>query len=122
MSPMIPIPPPDQWDDIITAFGGVLAALAALVGALWSGYRTRIEVREMRGKLDSETSPDHGSSLRDSVDRIEARIGEMRDTQRGMARDIGRLGSADQRIEQTADHIHEDIRRRLERLEDTRSR
>ena len=106
----------------MTAFGGVIAALAALIGALWSGYRTRIEVRSMRSKLESETSPDHGTSLRDSVDRIEARLGEMRDAQRGMARDIGRLGNADQRIEQTADHIHEDIRRRLERIESKRSR
>lgn len=119
---MIPLPQPDQWDDIITAFGGVLAALAALIGAMWSGYKTRIEVRAMRGKLESETSPDHGTSLRDSVDRIEARLDEMRDAQRGMARDIGRLGNADQRIEQTADHIHEDIRRRLERLEDKKGR
>lgn len=61
----------------------------------------------MRRKLDHETAPNHGTSLKDSVNRIES-------TQRGMARDIGRLADADVELQHTKALDHQIIHNRLD--------
>ncbi|WP_130864641.1 hypothetical protein [Acidipropionibacterium timonense] len=108
---LVPLPPADQWDDVLIALGTLLSAIAALIGALWSGWRTRAEVRQMHDRLNTETTPDHGSSLRDAIDRIER-------TQRGMARDVGRLADADEHIRSDASREHAELHHRIDRLED----
>ncbi|MDU5025356.1 MAG: hypothetical protein E6261_04570 [Cutibacterium avidum] len=111
--------PLDQLDDMIVALAALITAAGALIGAIVQGAKTRTEIGSLHRKVQREMDPDHGSSLRDAVNRIEAAQGDNARTMRGMARDIGRLADSDQRIQASADHAHESLGKRIERIEDT---
>lgn len=73
---------------LLTALGGFGLALANI-------RKLMIEVRQLGAvahatnqKVAHETSPNHGSSLRDAIDRIET-------GQRGIRRDVARLADHD---------------------------
>ena len=129
---------PDGLADLITSTGALLTAVGTLVGVVVTAAKTHAELRQIRSmhantsqqvaqvshRLDHESRPNGGHSLKDSLDRIEvgqqsmeAAINDLSDRQRGMARDIGRLASADQRIEATAHDEHERIHRRIDQVE-----
>lgn len=69
----------------LQGWAAVIGSLAVLIGAVWQGAKTRAEVRGMRqdttstvkhalGKVkevSDQLHPNHGSSLRDALDRTE---------------------------------------------------
>lgn len=109
--------PLDQLDDMIVALAALITAAGALIGAIVQGAKTRTEIGSLHRKVQREMDPDHGASLRDAVNRIEATQHDNARTMRGMARDIGRLADADQRIETTAHDEHERLNHRIDKIE-----
>lgn len=115
---------------LITAAG---SSIAALIGSLVQGMKTRAEVEQMRGHVTAametaqhELTHNHGSSMKDAstrteekvdvltelvrgvdarMDRIESRQDSLERSQRGMARDVGRLADADQQTGETVERI-----------------
>lgn len=107
----------DTIKGVIVSLTPLITALAALVGAVAQGIKIRAEIRSLRGKVQYEMGPNHGSSLRDAINRIEESQKQAMKTVRGMSRDIGRLADADQNIQEIADHAHESLNKRIERVE-----
>lgn len=70
----------------IVALGGILAIIVNKLDA--THKKTATKIANITDKLDHETNPNHGTSLKDALNRIEA-------SQRGMQRDIGRLADMD---------------------------
>lgn len=67
-----------QIDDVILWLGGVAAALLAIVAALAIGKRFLLG--ELRADLDDvrkELKPNGGASVRDAIDRIAEKQGEI---------------------------------------------
>ena len=106
-------------NDIIVAITALIAAIASCIGAIVQGAKTRAEVRSLTGKVRYEMGSNHGSTLRDAVNRIEESQKQTEKTVRGMSRDIGRLADADQNIQEIADHAHESLGKRIQRVEDS---
>lgn len=95
--------------DVIAGIVLGLAGLTAIGAAL-------VKLAHQMADMRDQFNPDHGGSLRDSTDRIESALSDLaadmkrvEGTQRGMARDIGRLAHEDQLIRETADHEHSRI-------------
>ena len=83
-----------QIDDFIIWLGGITVALVAVVGGLAGLHRIVFgPVRKDIEQIRKELHPNGGSSLRDSVDRIENR-------QQEILQDVKRTAS---RLD---DHIH----------------
>ena len=101
-------------DQIGAAVGGLIIMLGALAAVIAKGWQALADIR-------GEVQPDHGGSMKDSQSRTEEKVDELLRTQRGMARDIGRLADADQRIEDTAHDEHERLWKALDRLGTTPS-
>lgn len=113
------------------AAAAVLTAIATFIGALRQGAKTRSDVHMLHRQLNHEMKPNHGSSLRDSNDRIEEKLGTISTSlerqadalrrvegeQRGMARDIGRLADTDMDLRRDAHDAHTRLDDRLTRLE-----
>lgn len=107
----------DQLGDIIMAVAALLTALGALIAALVQGAKTRAEIGSLHRKVQREMDPDHGSSLRDAINRIEQSQTDHSRMMRGMARDIGRLADIDRDIQRAAHDAHRDLANRIERIE-----
>jgi hypothetical protein len=69
-----------QIDDFLMWFAGIVTALVVIAGGLVGLHRllTGAISRRLDG-IDSQLKRNGGSSLRDAIDRIEERQGEMRD-------------------------------------------
>lgn len=52
----------------------LVTAVAAIIGG---GYMVARKIEKKLDLIESETKPNHGSSLRDAVDRIEDRLDRM---------------------------------------------
>ena len=101
---------------------GIVLGLSGLVAIGAGLVKLAHQVADMR----SQFLPNHGGTLRDSTDRIESAIADLTEdmkrverTQRGMARDIGRLASDDQLIRETADHEHSRLWDAIDRKDHT---
>ena len=69
-----------QVDDFLLWFGGIVTALVVIVGGLAAIRRLLLGAIEKRlDGIDSQLHRNGGTSLRDAIDRIEERQGEMRD-------------------------------------------
>ena len=69
-----------QIDDFLVWFAGIVTALVVIVGGLVAIRRLLLGTVEKRlDGIDSQLKRNGGSSLRDAIDRIEERQGEMRD-------------------------------------------
>lgn len=113
------------------AAAAVITALATFIGAIVQSAKTREDIRRMHRQLDHEVKPNHGGSLRDSNDRIEGKLAAIGSTlssqesslerlessQRGMAKDIGRLADVDMDLRRDAHDAHTRLDDRLTRLE-----
>ena len=67
-----------QIDDVVLWLGGVAAALVAIMGALALGKRFLLG--DLRADLDDvrkELKPNGGASVRDAIDRIAEKQGEI---------------------------------------------
>lgn len=102
-------------DQIGAAVGGLIIMLGALAAVIAKGWQALADIR-------GEVKHDHGGSMKDSqsrteekVDRLLASQDRLEAAQRGMAKDIGRLADADQRIEDTAHDEHERLWQALDR-------
>ena len=83
-----------QIDDFIIWLGGIAVALVAVVGGLAGLHRVLFgPVRKDIEQIRKELHPNGGSSLRDSVDRIESRQQEI-------------LQDVKQTASRLDDHIH----------------
>lgn len=100
---------------------GGLAGLAAVITA--ASTLRRSEARHAKARADdearwitvtSELEPNHGSSLRDAVDRIEHAVDELREDHTDLAR---RLGHELGEIRRTMDREHGDYDSRIRALE-----
>lgn len=125
---------PDDVSAAITGAAIVLGVITVGIGKAWTVLRglkeQMVEVKaqtgpngenaaRIAGQQAADTSAEVLTTLngmRTSMDamaagqqRLEERTDEMLRNQHGMARDIGRLGDADQRIESTAHDEHERI-------------
>ena len=101
-------------DQIGAAVGGLIIMLGALAAVIAKGWQALADIR-------GEVKHDHGGSMKDSQSRTEEKVDELLRAQRGMAKDIGRLANADQRIEDTAHDEHERLWKALDRLGPTSS-
>lgn len=113
------------------AAAAVITALATFIGAIVQSAKTREDIRRMHRQLDHEVKPNHGGSLRDSNDRIEGKLAAIGSTlssqesslerlessQRGMAKDIGRLADTDMDLRRDAHDAHNRLDDRISRLE-----
>lgn len=69
-----------QVDDFLMWFAGIVTALVVIFGGLVAIRRLLLGAVEKRlDGIDSQLHRNGGSSLRDAIDRIEERQGEMRD-------------------------------------------
>lgn len=100
---------------------GGLAGLAAVITAVATLRRS--ETRHAQARADSEArwititselEPNHGSSLRDAVDRIEHSVDSLREDHTDLAR---RLGHQIGEIRRAMDREHGDYDARLRTLE-----
>lgn len=67
-----------QIDDVILWFGAIIGALVVITGGLVALHRAVFgPVRKDIESIRKEVHPNGGSSLRDSVDRIESRQAEI---------------------------------------------
>lgn len=101
---------------------GIVLGLSGLVAIGAGLVKLAHQVADMR----SQFHPNHGGTLRDSTDRIESTLSDLatdlarvEGTQRGMARDIGRLASEDQHIREHAEHEHSRLWDAIDRKDHT---
>ena len=114
-----------EWALLISAVGGLLVGLAAVL-------KSRADVAAMRTSVDRmasqtaqihhETQSNDGSSMRDAVLRIEGTLTQLRDDVsglekdvRGVRRDVGRVADENQADRARADREHERLDRRIDR-------
>ena len=99
--------------DVVSALAslGGLGGLAAALTALGAVRRQRSST----DRLEAEMVPDHGTSLRDAVDRIEAGMDDLREEHRDLGR---RLGHELGEVRRSTDLAHADLTARVRRLAD----
>jgi hypothetical protein len=69
-----------QVDDFLMMAATIIGAIAVITGGLLALYRfLTSSISKRLDGIDSQLKRNGGSSLRDAVDRIEERQGEMRD-------------------------------------------
>ncbi len=103
----------------------LIVAVATLLGVLWQGWKTSAEVAKLKREVKpvrEAIEPNHGSSLKDQVSRIERRQHEMGRSIGGIRDDL-----RDERAERRALHAdanaeHVQINARLDRLERLRGK
>lgn len=67
-----------QVDDLLIWLGGVAVALTAIVGALALGKRLLLgQVHKDLDEVRKELKPNGGASVRDAIDRIAEKQGEI---------------------------------------------
>lgn len=78
-----------QVDDILIFLGQVAAAIIAIAAAL--GILNKIvfsKINKRMENIEAELKPNHGSSLRDAINRIEESQAEMKDDLRDVREKI----------------------------------
>lgn len=119
---------------VVGAVLGGVATVATAVGSLIVSYRTgqktHVETERIRQGLEHESMPNHGSSMRDSLDRIESnmstlsvrvceqgkalsRVEEMQQVEAGALRT---LAESDRQIHEEIDQMRDDMGRRIEEV------
>lgn len=97
----------------LTSAGGVIVAIitfmAKMTEVLQEVSAVKHKTQGLVQKLEHETAPNHGTSLKDSLNRIEGDL-------RGMKRDVGRLADADLELHETKSRDHKAIHDRMDRL------
>lgn len=111
--------------DVLRALSdmGGLAGLAAVITSLATLRRTENQHAKRRAVDDArwltvstELQPNHGSSLRDAVARIEHSVDALREDHTDLSRRIGHeMGD----IRRSSDAIHTDLAARVRHLEET---
>lgn len=100
---------------LIAAVGGILVAIIGMfvkiADVLQEVTNVKHKTQGLTQKLDHETSPNHGSSLKDSLNRIESDL-------RGMKRDVGRLADADVEIQHSKAIDHDRIWTAIQELKE----
>lgn len=71
----MPIIPPDQIDEVLTALSLVITALAGLLGVLLG---RNLKTNKTLKKVSNQVSNSHGTNLRDDIDRIAEQIKEIK--------------------------------------------
>lgn len=99
-------PSPEIIVALIAAAAGIITALGVLIQKISLVF---IEVAKVKQKLNKEMAPNSGSTLKDSLNRVEA-------MQRGMQRDIGRLADNDLELRSSKSSDHDAIHKRLDML------
>ena len=101
-----------------------VAAITAALGVLVQNWRTNRRTRAAVETVEAEVSPNHGSSMRDSVARTETTTLDTLDTLRsvratldGHGKLISSLGHQLGELRDDARQIHEDHAARLRALE-----
>lgn len=87
----------------------LLTALAAMLGVLWQGYRTRAEVDAIRASI----APEHGEDITAKMDRLGRRVD-------GLAKSVGGLRDDARADREALATLHADMAARIHLLERTR--
>lgn len=90
----------------IGGLGGIASVLTALAALRHHRDTTR--------DIEAQMRPNHGTSLRDAIDRIEHGLDDLRDSHQDLTR---RLGHEIGELRRTADREHADYDARLRHLE-----
>ncbi|WP_087485753.1 hypothetical protein [Brachybacterium massiliense] len=100
---------------LVTIAGGLLAAIAAIV-AVWRAKVKPLltDTSKAARTAADQLTPNHGSSARDSLGRIENTLDRL---DRSMSRQIGEIRADMNRTTQHNDRQHSEIFRRLHALE-----
>ena len=118
---MIPLEvPPGAW--LVPPWevvGGILAGVAALVTAIAGGAKIVGELREVRRQTDraaadaaavlAQQHPDHGGSMRDALNRVEALTTQLVTEQAALRDDMSDVRTAQRRQDAELTRIHRTI-------------
>lgn len=118
---MIPLEaPPGAW--LVPPWevvGGILAGVAALVTAIAGGAKIVGELREVRRQTDraaadaaavlAQQHPDHGSSMRDALNRVEALTTQLVTEQAALRDDMSDVRTAQRRQDAELARIHRTV-------------
>ena len=118
---MIPLEaPPGAW--VLPPWevlGGILAGMAALVTAIAGGAKIMGELREVRHRTDqaaadaaavlAQQHPDHGGSMRDVLNRVEAVTAQMAAEQAALRDDMSDVRTAQRRQDAELARIHRTV-------------
>lgn len=118
---MIPLEvPPGAW--LVPPWevvGGVLAGVAALVTAIAGGAKVMGELREVRRQTDraaadaaavlAQQHPNHGGSMRDALNRVEALITQAVTEQAALRDDMSDVRTAQRRQDAELARIHRTV-------------
>lgn len=108
---------------MLGALLGILAVIATgcvgLAAAVWAAWRSKVkpmlaDTRHAAEKAAEQLAPNHGSSARDALARIEAVVDRL---DRGMSRQLGEIRADLSHHIVNSDRLHHDVGRRLNRLE-----
>ena len=114
---MIPLeaPPLPPWE----VWGPLLAGMAALVTAIAGGAKIVGELREVRRQTDraaadaaavlAQQHPDHGSSMRDALNRVEALTTQLVTEQAALRDDMSDVRTAQRRQDAELARIHRTV-------------
>lgn len=99
--------------------GGILAGVAALVTAIAGGAKIVGELREVRRQTDraaadaaavlAQQHPDHGSSMRDALNRVEALTTQLVTEQAALRDDMSDVRTAQRRQDAELARIHRTV-------------
>lgn len=106
----------------------MIMAVAALFTAGGGGWKSFAEARKLRAEagkmsremeaISSQVHNNHGSSMKDGIDRIEKRVESLDKNVSQMREDLSVAARRTERIENESHESHKAIYRRIERLED----
>lgn len=107
-----PLPP---WELI----GGILAGVAALITAIVGGAKVLGELRQLRKQSDqtaadaaavlAQQHPNHGGSMRDGLNRVEALITQVAHEQAALRDDVSEMRTVQQRQDAELARVHRSI-------------
>lgn len=111
---MIPLEVP-PWEVV----GGILAGVAALVTAIAGGAKVMGELREVRRQTDraaadaaavlAQQHPNHGGSMRDALNRVEALTTQLVTEQAALRDDMSDVRTAQRRQDAELARIHRTV-------------
>ena len=118
---MIPLEaPPGAW--LVPPWevvGGILAGVAALVTAIAGGAKVMGELREVRRQTDraaadaaavlAQQHPNHGGSMRDALNRVEALTTQLVTEQAALRDDMSDVRTAQRRQDAELARIHRTV-------------
>lgn len=118
---MIPLEvPPGAWlAPPWEVVGGILAGVAALVTAIAGGAKVMGELREVRRQTDraaadaaavlAQQHPNHGGSMRDALNRVEALTTQLVTEQAALRDDMSDVRTAQRRQDAELARIHRTV-------------